>query len=544
MAARTWDAADPVFAKYFVRLSDVLGQGSDGTVIRGRPKKEEEPHALKVVSRDAYGLAAELKALRFLAERPHDHVVSLLAEFPPHGCRPQHVLAFREADTDLARFLLRPAAHRPCRPFADALGGQILSGMVHLHDVNLVHRDLKPANILVFLEPPDPRDTAGSVKVTLKIADFSRSRFLAVRRTREKTSVQKVAGLLSCGVATRAYAAPEMLGEDDDRGKTAEYGFGVDVWAFGCLYFELVEKQRFVPEDSVAGCRRCIEQRLGPPPPGAVIWPPGPSATAGLRVAELEAHNLVAWHPWVKGSLRWQQEMRRSGRNLQADVLCETPVGEGADDDDKEPEAESVAALPANTPSVTAGERFAADSVPVLTPCFPDVRLVKAPCQCAGHCYQPGHRSRGGCDSVFVRAGSRYCALCGCSVAGCFRPRLRGELCYQHRSTAAVWPAELRLVRNLRSVLPAWLAKVTSLPHFLERAAVDSDLGSLVIAALLDTPVEVDAVRARFCEEVSDEALAAELRRQLAAAADQSGRGWQEAGLGGSARAGEGRGAG
>ncbi len=550
MAERsTWDSADPVFEKYFVRLADIIGKGSDGTVIRGHPKKEEECHALKVVSRGAYGLESELKVLRFLATMPHDHIVRLLADFPPHGRRPQHVLAFPEADTDLARFMLRPAGRRHCRPLADALGGQIVSGIAYLHDVRLVHRDLKPANILVFFEPPGPRDTAGSIGIVLKIADFSRSRFLTVRRLRAKTAFQKVAGPMSCGVATRAYAAPEMLGEDDDCGKTAAYGFGVDVWSFGCLYFELVEKLRFVPEDSVAGCRRCIEQRLGPPPPGAVIWPPAPRATAGPLVVELEAHNSVAWHPWVAGTLVWQQEKRRGARNLQADVLnlpagsqekSEEDKGKIIDGASKEPEREPAASPPAaarqaGTPGVTAGA-FA--STPLFLPSIPVLRSKRGPCQCAGHCYQPGHRSRGGCDSASVLVGSSYCGLCGCSVPGCVRPRLRGPLCHGHRNTTAELPAVLRLARSLRRVLPSLLPKVTSLPHFVGRASRDRDLGSLVIAALVDEPAEVDCVQVRFCDEgVSNEALAEELRRQLAMAVAETSPGWQGTGRDGFDRA-------
>jgi serine/threonine protein kinase len=523
---KSWDKTDPVFADYFVRFSEKLGGGADGVVLLAVPTEGGGAHALKVVSRQAYGLKAELAVLRALARRPHQHVVKLLADYPPHGSRPQHVLAFPLADMDLLHFLRRPVGLARSRPLADALGGQVLDGIAHLHSMRLLHRDLKPANILVSFTPPGPRDTAGSIGVCLQIADFSRARFVVLQRVRAKRCVQKAVGPLTCGVATLSYAAPELLGYDDP--DTAEYGFGVDLWSFGCVYFELVEKQRFVPDDGVVACRRCIQQRLGPPPAGAVFWPPPSRDTAGVAaVAELDAHKAVAWHPWIAGTLRWKEEHRRGAQNLQVEAAILS---------DDVP-ASPVTARPAQVARTSAGDLpeskhtplfrrpESAVHAPLLRPRRPpEVVVVRGHCGCAGHCYQPKHRTQQGCSSDTVVAGSGYCELCGCSVPGCLRPRLRGPFCHKHGKSISRLPPSLVLARSLRVALPNMLPTVTSLPHFVERASRDRDLGSLVLSALISSPAQ-DVFNINMNGSQTDEQLVAELRKQYDAAKGQiSGR--------------------
>jgi len=517
MGRCTWDPEDPVFEVYHVRLTDVIGKGADGAVVRGRPLKGDGMHALKVVSRHAYGLEVELESLRLLQERPHENVVRMLCEFPPHGSRPQHVLAFDEADMDLRRFLARPVGAQSCRPLADALGRQLLEGIKHLHLMPLVHRDLKPSNVLVFLQPPDPSDTAGSVRICLKIADFSRSLNVAgkVKRLRVKAPYPKVAGPLTSGVATWGYAAPEMLIEGELWAKTAEYGFGVDLWAFGCIYFEVVERQRFVPEDSVSGCRRCLEQRLGPPPPGPGFWPP--IGSQARSVAELESHNAVASHPWVVGTLRWEEESRRNAQNLLVELAAASSVRPGL------PEEGTACGVAAATPRASAGEELelSGDSPDV----FRSLELLRCrragKCACAGHCYQPGHRTRPGCTAEFVVVGAKYCMLCVCCVPDCNCPRLRGPYCSAHGKQVAALPPELLLIRQVATSLPAMMPTLTSLPHFVARSRRDPDLAGLVFLGLVNAPAVMDKFHLKFADEsLTDEQLAADLRRQYADAAE------------------------
>lgn len=90
---------------------------------------------------------------------------------------------------------------------------QILLGLQHLHEKNIVYRDLKPENILL--------DEKGNCS----ISDLG----LAVEVT------PTLAG--RCG--TRGYWAPEMLLRDEN-GQRVVYNHSVDWWSYGCLVYELL----------------------------------------------------------------------------------------------------------------------------------------------------------------------------------------------------------------------------------------------------------------------------------------------------------------
>ena len=87
-------------------------------------------------------------------------------------------------------------------------------------------------------------------------------------------------------------------------GAAGEYGFGVDMWAFGCIYFEMVEKEGFLVYQSFYWCRLGLEVRLGPMPDGAGLWQPGPRDHVGqVELPELVSYR-VAQHPWIACTLR------------------------------------------------------------------------------------------------------------------------------------------------------------------------------------------------------------------------------------------------
>lgn len=84
-----------------------------------------------------------------------------------------------------------------------------VSGLSFLHDIKIVHRDIKPDNIL--------HNSRGEVKIT----DFGISR-----------SLDATIAMAETQIGTQLYMAPEMvMGE--------EYTFGVDIWSFGLVLYEL-----------------------------------------------------------------------------------------------------------------------------------------------------------------------------------------------------------------------------------------------------------------------------------------------------------------
>ena len=92
--------------------------------------------------------------------------------------------------------------------------GQLTAALIFMKDNKIIHRDLKPANIFL-----------NSFNI-LKIGDYGLAKSLS--RTTEMAGTY-------CG--TPVYMAPELL-----NGK--EYSHGADIWAMGCVFYEIITLNR------------------------------------------------------------------------------------------------------------------------------------------------------------------------------------------------------------------------------------------------------------------------------------------------------------
>ncbi|XP_015127733.1 MAPK/MAK/MRK overlapping kinase [Diachasma alloeum] len=93
---------------------------------------------------------------------------------------------------------------------------QLLKGLDHLHKYGIFHRDIKPENILVKGE-------------TVKLADLGSVRGIYSRPPYTEY------------ISTRWYRSPECLLT------TGFYGPKMDVWALGCVYYELLTLKPLFP---------------------------------------------------------------------------------------------------------------------------------------------------------------------------------------------------------------------------------------------------------------------------------------------------------
>ncbi|XP_065911299.1 cyclin-dependent kinase 20-like [Dysidea avara] len=220
-----------------------IGEGAHGIVFKAKHLQTGELVALKKVPlrklEDGIPPAA-LREIKALQESEENHHVVRLHEVFPSGAG--FVLVFDYMLSDLSSVL------RNCdSPLTEAQVKSyllmLLKGVAYLHQNSIMHRDLKPANLLI------------SQSGHLKIADFGLARVFSKEPTRQ----------YSHQVATRWYRAPELLYG------ARHYDPGVDLWAVGCIFGELLNNSPLFPGESDIEQLYCVLRVLGTP--NETVWP-------------------------------------------------------------------------------------------------------------------------------------------------------------------------------------------------------------------------------------------------------------------------------
>jgi len=217
------------------RITEKLGAGGMGVVYRAHDERLDRDAAIKVlpeeVARDEERLARFEREAKLLACLSHQNIATLYGLEEHEGQR-YLVMELAEGETLAERIERAPI------PIEDALdwARQIAEGLEAAHDKGIVHRDLKPANVMLS---PD-----GNIKILdfgLAKAWHPESSDLDLNESPTITAGMTRTGTL---LGTAAYMSPEQA-----RGKAVDKR--TDVWAFGCVLYELLTRQRaFQGEDA------------------------------------------------------------------------------------------------------------------------------------------------------------------------------------------------------------------------------------------------------------------------------------------------------
>ncbi len=213
----------------------LLGSGGMGEVYRARDERLKRDVALKILPEffagDPERLARFQREAQVLAALNHPHVADIYGLEESNGYRAL-VLELVEGET-LADRIARGAI-----PVDEALplARQVAEALEYAHEHGVVHRDLKPSNVKIT---PD-----GTVKVLdfglAKLADGSIVQQLDTSMSPTIAAVSHVGVLLG----TVAYMSPEQA-----RRKAADKRS--DVWAFGCVLYEMLTARRAFEGDEV-----------------------------------------------------------------------------------------------------------------------------------------------------------------------------------------------------------------------------------------------------------------------------------------------------
>ncbi|XP_008400522.1 cyclin-dependent kinase 20 isoform X4 [Poecilia reticulata] len=123
------------------------------------------------------------------------------------------------------------------RKLEDGIPNQAVREIKALQEIEDNQHDLKPANLLI------------SSSGHLKVADFGLARLFSDQGER----------LYSHQVATRWYRAPELLYG------ARKYDEGVDLWAVGCIFGELLNSSPLFPGENDIEQLCCVLRVLGTP---------------------------------------------------------------------------------------------------------------------------------------------------------------------------------------------------------------------------------------------------------------------------------------
>lgn len=285
-----------------------LGAGGMGEVYRARDTRLGRDVAVKVLpqhlSSNSEVRARFEREAKTVSSLNHPHICTLF-DVGREGDTDYLVMELIEGETLAARLAKGPL------PVADTLriGSQIADALDRAHRAGVVHRDLKPGNIMLTRGGAKLMDFGLARATGLagapgsgSIASLTHSPTMAQPLTAEGTIV-----------GTFQYMSPEQLeGKESDARS--------DLWAFGCVLYEMATGKRAFEGKSQASLIGAIMH--AEPAPISQIAPMTPPELDRLVRAMLvkDPHDRLQSAHDVKLQLAWLADGARSGSGMAAAV--------------------------------------------------------------------------------------------------------------------------------------------------------------------------------------------------------------------------------
>jgi eukaryotic-like serine/threonine-protein kinase len=226
------------------RVEALIGAGGMGEVYRARDTKLHRDVALKVLpeslTRDPDRLARLTREAHILASLNHPNIAAI------HGFEDRgdvHALVLELVDGPT----LADCIAQRLIPLSEALAiaHQIADALAAAHDRGVIHRDLKPANIKVRGDGTVKVLDFGLAKPVREESSAQPAPDTPTRAVHSPVVVSPVVTAMGVILGTAAYMSPEQA-----KGRPADKRS--DVWAFGCVLYELFAGKRAFDGDDVS----------------------------------------------------------------------------------------------------------------------------------------------------------------------------------------------------------------------------------------------------------------------------------------------------
>ena len=216
-------------------ILSAIGAGGMGEVYEARDNKLGRNVAIKVLP-EAFAHARDRlsrfqREARMLAALNHPNIATIFG-LEECGGVDYLVMELVPGQTLAERLKLGPLAIEEALKIA----GQIAEAMEAAHEKQVIHRDLKPANVKVT---PEGR---------VKVLDFGLAKAFDAD---DEPSSSSAPTLTSMGTEDgRILGTPTYMSPEQARGKPVDKR--TDIWAFGCVLYELLAGQRAFQADTVS----------------------------------------------------------------------------------------------------------------------------------------------------------------------------------------------------------------------------------------------------------------------------------------------------